>query len=62
MTKFKTDPDLLRALEAAAGREMTQSEVREQKISFVMGMIDQDNNLSRAEVAKIIDKHDGKAA
>ena len=62
MTKFKTDPDLLKALEEAAGREMTQVEVREQKISFVMGMIDEDNNLTRAEVAKLIDKHDGKAA
>ena len=62
MTKFKTDPDLLKALEEAAGREMTQVEVREQKISFVMGMIDEDNNLTRAEVAKIIDNHNGKAA
>ncbi|MBC6441393.1 MAG: hypothetical protein GDA49_13525 [Rhodospirillales bacterium] len=59
--KYKTNSALLQALEEAAGREMTQAEVREQKISFVMGMIGEHNDLTRAQVAQLIDKQNGKA-
>ena len=62
MAEYKTNPDLFRALQSAAGVEMTQSEVREQKISFVLGMIDETNDMTRADVAKLIDERDGKAA
>ena len=60
MTEFKTNPDLLKALEAAAGTKMTQNEGREQKISFVLGMIDETNDVTGADVAKFIDERDGK--
>lgn len=62
MTRFTTNPELLKALTEAAGRKMTPEEVREQRISFVMGMIDEKSDVSRADVAKIIDDRDGKAA
>ncbi|MCY4304069.1 MAG: hypothetical protein OXC62_04695 [Aestuariivita sp.] len=60
MTQHKTNKDLLDALHEAAGREMTQEEVRQQRISFVLDMIDTTNDMTRANVAELIDNREGK--
>ena len=48
---YKTCPELLQALEDAAGREMTRAEVHEQKISFVAGMVWE---LPRDEIERLV--------
>lgn len=49
----KTDPDLLRAIRAAAEQTMTPTEVWDQRISWCMGMLPSDSTLTRPEVERI---------
>ena len=62
MSNITTDPNLLAALKKTAGRSMTAKEIREQRISFVMGAVGKGGEVSRAEVEKIIDQREGCAA
>jgi hypothetical protein len=64
MTKLnlRSDPDLVRRLEAAASRALTKEEVRAQRVSFVYGNMPQDSSVSRAEIAAIIAKIEGEEA
>ena len=54
--EYKTCPELLQVLEEAAGREMTRAEVREQKVSFVAGMV---WGLPRDEIERLVDRQGG---
>ena len=54
----RTD-DLLEALRKA-GQEMTEEQVREQKISFIMGTLGSDSKITRAEVEAQLDRMAGK--
>jgi len=62
MTDMQSDPTLLKALKAAAGKKMSPEEVREQRISFVMSAIDEGSEVSRADVGRMIDEREGAAA
>ena len=59
MTELQTDTDIQQALRKAAGQKMTQQQVREQRISFVMGTVDKSNNMTRAEVEKLLSSLEG---
>lgn len=41
---------------------MTPAEIREQRISFVLSTLDDDSEVTRADIEKIIDEKEGKAA
>ena len=43
-------------LQEAAKREMTREERREQRISFIMGMLGSDTKISREYVAAYVDE------
>lgn len=55
----RTDTELFEALRQA-GREMTEEDVRQQKISFIMGMSNFDSKITREEVAAHIDRMAGR--
>jgi hypothetical protein len=57
-----TDPELLERLRLAAQRPMTRKEVREQKISWVLGNLPFDSDATYDEIAAVIDKHERYAA
>jgi hypothetical protein len=57
-----TDPELLERLRLAAQRPMTREEVREQKISWVLGNLPFDSAVTRDEVEAAIVRHEGYAA
>ncbi|MBC6437036.1 MAG: hypothetical protein GDA52_02590 [Rhodobacteraceae bacterium] len=61
-TDYKTDPAVLKALSDAAGTEMTREQVREQKISYALGMLGAKSKATRADIEKLIEEQDGKAA
>ena len=42
-------------LREAAQQPMTREEIREQKISFVTGMLPRGSNMSRKDVAELLD-------
>jgi len=60
LNNLKTNESLLRALDQAASRKPTEEEIREQRISFVMGSLKGSNTATRAEVQEILAQHDGK--
>ena len=43
-----------------AGQEMTEEDVRQQKISFIMGTVSFDSKITREEVAACIDRMAGR--
>ena len=62
MKPLHTDAELLERLRLAAQRPMTREEVREQKISWVLGNLPFDSTVTRKEVEAAIDRHEGYAA
>ena len=60
MKEIRTDPDLIEALHRSAGQEMTEEEIRKQKISFIMGTLSFDSKITREEVADCIDRMAGR--
>jgi hypothetical protein len=62
MPTIKTDPELIRRLEASAKRQLSKDEVRAQRVSFVYGNMPQESSMSRNQVEAIIAKIEGEAA
>ena len=58
-TAAKGDPQLLDALQRSAGRKMSPEEKRQQRVSFIMGTMGDDNTITRQEIEKILDEQDG---
>lgn len=56
----KTDEALLERLRESARRPLTKREVAEQRISWVYGNLPDDSTLTRDEVARIIEAHEGE--
>lgn len=57
---IKTNPDLLAALRTAAtSRTLSAHEVTQQRVSFVMGMINDKNGSTREDVIRVINKQNG---
>lgn len=59
---LKTDDALLAKLREAAKHHMSKNEIREQKISYVMGVVSQDSTITRKQVEEILDRAEGAAA
>ena len=51
---------MIEALRRSAEQEMTEEEVRRQKISFIMGTVSFDSKITREEVAAHIDRMAGR--
>ena len=61
MTDLQSESSLTDALREAAGRKMTPEEIREQRVSFVMGTIHRDSDVTREDVRRIIEEREGRA-
>ena len=55
MTGLQTDQAILNALREASKRGVSPEEAREQRLSFVMGSLSSENDLTREQVKKILD-------
>ncbi|WP_340675702.1 hypothetical protein [Paraperlucidibaca sp.] len=61
--ELKTRPDLLAALmKAAKNHKFSPEEVREQRLSFILGTIDDQNKMSKDRILRIIDAQAGTLA
>jgi hypothetical protein len=56
----QTDEVLLERLRESARRPLTKREVAAQRISWVYGNLPDDSTLTRDEVARIIEAHEGE--
>lgn len=59
MTRIKTNEALLKALREASQHEPTAAELRDQRISFVMGSLKEDSTVTRDRVREILDRQEG---
>ena len=62
MTELKTKASLLEALQKASTRNLTAEEIRQQRISFVMGTLKDSSAITRAKVQDVLDKQEGRKA
>lgn len=61
MTGLRTNEALLRALENSSPRNPSQGQLETQRLSFVMGSLDDENEMTREEVQSVLEKQDGRA-
>jgi hypothetical protein len=61
MTELKTKPSLLEALHKASRRDLTADEIRQQRVSFIMGSVKSDE-ITRAKIQNVLDKQEGRKA
>ncbi len=59
---LKTSEDLLAKIQKASMHKLTREDILEQKVSFVYGSIDsQNNHLTREQVRDLIMSHEGES-
>jgi len=60
MTDLKTDPALIRRLEEAATATVTAEQLREQRISFIIGNLREDSPITREKVKRVLAEQEGE--
>ena len=60
MTDLKTDPVLIRRLEEAAHATMSHDQLREQRISFIIGNLRDDSPINREKVKRVLAEQEGE--
>lgn len=61
MTELRTSKTLLQALKKASPRYPLHDQLERQRLSFVMGALDDNNDMTRDEVQSVLEKQDGRA-
>jgi hypothetical protein len=60
MTNLKTKESTLKALQRAAKTPATPDALRRQRISFIMGSLNNESHVTRAQVKEILAKQEGE--
>jgi hypothetical protein len=60
MSDLKTDPVLIRRLEEAATATMSHDQLREQRISFIIGNLREDSPITREKVKRVLAEQEGE--
>lgn len=53
------DTGLLKQLERAAGKTLSQKELTEQRLSFISGALPGDKKMTRNQISKVLNRIDG---
>lgn len=60
MRELKTRTALLAALQRASTRELSERELHNQRVSFIMGSIKEKSGITRSRVEEVLAKQDGR--
>ena len=60
MTELKTAKSLLTALKRASQRASTWEELDKQRVSFIMGSLKKDSEVTRARVREVLAAQEGR--
>ena len=60
MTELKTRSDVLDALQKATTRDMSESEMHAQRVSFIMASLSKNSNITRHRVEEVLAQQDGR--
>jgi hypothetical protein len=61
MTELHTSVALLDALKKGTSRYPRREQLEDQRLSFVMGSLDEDNHMTREQVKSELEKQEGRA-
>lgn len=60
MTGLRTNEALLKALQESSSRKPSFEQLEKQRLSFVMGALDDDNEMTREEVQDVLERQEGR--
>lgn len=60
MTNIQTNEALLRALAEASPRSPSFDQLDKQRLSFVMGVLPEENEMTREEVQDVLEQQEGR--
>lgn len=58
MTGLRTNEALLKALQQSSSRALSHERMEQQRLSFVMGSLDDDNDMTREQVEQVLERQD----
>lgn len=58
MTGLRTSEELLKALQQSSSRALSHERMEQQRLSFVMGSLDESNDMTRAQVEQALERQD----
>jgi hypothetical protein len=61
MSELKTNPKLLDALRQAASVKQSANEVREQRVSYIYGSVNEKSGLTRDRIRQAVNEEEGTA-
>ena len=60
MTELRTDPAVLAALREVTRRTPSAEQIEQQRLSFVMGVLPESNNMTREQVREVLERQRGE--
>jgi hypothetical protein len=62
VTELKTPQSLLDALRKAAEQSQSEDDVKQQRVSFIMGSLSESSDVTHARVREVLARQEGKKA
>lgn len=59
-TNLKTKESLIKALRQSAANQISADELRKQRVSFVIGSLPVESNVTRAQVNEVVENFEGR--
>ena len=60
MENLQTSPELLARMRAAASSPSSEDDLYRQRISFIMGAVNADNNITKEDIEHVLAQHEGR--
>jgi hypothetical protein len=60
MSDLRTDESLLAALRKATSRTPSHDQIERQRISFIMGALSDDSDMTREQIQDVLERQEGK--
>jgi hypothetical protein len=60
MEHLYTSPELIERMEAASQMTPSENDILEQKISFILGAMSSDSDITKERVEEVLARHDGR--
>ncbi len=57
---LKTNPSLIKALKSSASKSLTSKEIKEQRVSYIVGMKGS-NSITRSQVQQVLAHQEGRS-
>jgi hypothetical protein len=62
MENLHTSQELLDRMRAASKRIPSEQDIREQMVSFILGAVNSDNNITQERIEEVLARHEGRAS